>query len=205
MPEDSCLELLEWAVAVRPFPGEGASGDRHAVVPRPKGALVAVIDALGHGAAAESTARRASDILEHHAHDPLAILIDRCHEALQGDRGVVMCLATIDGTRDTMAWTGVGNISALLLHHAEGRVRRERLVSPAGIVGASLPALKTTSARLWPGDLLMLATDGLREGFGDQVPEEGEDLQRLAERLLLDHATGSDDALVLVARYLGRP
>lgn len=195
--------LLEWGVAARPFPGEGVSGDRHAVVRRDRGALVAVIDALGHGAAAETTAKRASTILEQHAHDSLPVLIERCHRALLGDRGVVMSLATIDGTRDTMAWAGVGNVSTLLFHCGAGAgVHRERLVQPAGIVGAQLPVLKAAAVRLSPGDLLVFATDGIRDGFGEHL-SPNDDLQRLAEKLILDYATRADDALVLAVRYLG--
>ncbi len=195
--------LLEWGVAAQPFPGEGVSGDRHAVVWRDQGALLAVIDALGHGTAAETTAKRASSILERHAHDSLLVLIERCHRALLGDRGVVMSLATIDGARDTMVWAGVGNVSALLLRCGAGpRVRRERLVQPAGIVGAQLPALRESDVTLSPGDLLVFATDGIRDGFGEHVSPR-DDPQRLAERLILDYARRTDDALVLVARYLG--
>lgn len=197
------LGLLEWGVAVQPFPGEGVSGDRHAVVRREEGALVAVIDALGHGAAAETTAKRASGILERHAHEPLPVLIRRCHDALLGDRGVVMSLATIDGSRGTMAWAGVGNVSTTLLRSGDGvPVRRERLVQPAGIVGAQLPALRASAVRLSPGDVLLFATDGIRDGFGEQVSPGG-DIQELAERAILDYATRTDDALVLIVRYLG--
>jgi hypothetical protein len=199
------LGHVEWAVAVRPCPGEGVSGDRHAVVPSGSGVLVAVIDALGHGKAAESTARRASRILERHADEPLPAVVRRCHDALRGDRGVVMSVAAIDGARGTMAWVGVGNVSALLLRSVDGApTRRERLVQAAGIVGAQLPELRVVGVTLSPGDVLLLATDGIREGFGEDLAPQGGDLQRLADRVVIDHATRTDDALVLVARYLGR-
>ncbi len=197
--------FVEWGVAARPFPGERACGDRYAVLPRQDGVLVAVIDALGHGARAESTARRASAVFERYASEPLPVLIERCHRALLGDRGVVMGVALIDGARCTMTWAGVGNIAGVLLPSSGGdRTRRERLVAPAGIVGGSLPPLKAASVALISGDLVLFATDGVRQGFAEGDLPSAEDPQRLAERLMLDHATESDDALVLVVRYLGR-
>jgi len=197
--------FIEWGVAGRPFPGEKVSGDRHAVVPRPEGMLVAVIDALGHGAAAESTARKASGILERHAGDPLPFLIQRCHEGLTGDRGAVIGAAVIDGRRGTMSWAGVGNVLGLLIPGAEGTRTAERLLAPPGIVGGQLPALRAESIPLAAGDLILLATDGLREGLVDGLLPGDGDLQQLAERLILDYATGNDDALVLIVRYVGCP
>ena len=205
MADPRCsASFIEWGVCARPFPGEQACGDRCTVVPRQDGMLMAVIDALGHGAAAESTARRAAVILEQYAQEPLTILIERCHRALVGDRGVVMGVAVIDGTRCTMTWAGVGNITGLLLPcRVEGRRRYERLMTPPGIVGSQLPALKAAIVPLTKGDVVMVATDGLREGFAEGILPGREDPQRLAERLVLDHATRADDALLLVVRYLG--
>ncbi|MFI5401364.1 MAG: SpoIIE family protein phosphatase [Planctomycetota bacterium] len=196
--------FVEWGVAARPFPGEQASGDRCAVVPREDGVLVAVIDALGHGVAAEWTARRVSRILEQHAREPLPILIDRCHRALMGDRGAVLSVAVIDGPRSTMTWAGVGNIAGFVLPARDTDHRRqERLITPPGIVGGQLPALKAASVTLATGDLVLLATDGLRDGFAEGILPDRGDPQRLAEQVILDHATEADDALVLVVRFLG--
>jgi phosphoserine phosphatase RsbX len=49
----------------------------------------------------------------------------------------------------------------------------------------------------------VLATDGLRAGFGEDVAPS-HDPQQTATLLLERHGKKSDDALVLVARYLGR-
>ena len=104
-----------------------------------------------------------------------------------------------------MNWAGVGNVSGLLFHPADGHHRRaERLLAPAGILGSRLPALRAESLSLATGDLVVLATDGLRQSFVEGIVPTCRDLQRLAERLILDHATESDDALILLVRYLGR-
>ena len=46
---DSLLRVVDYGVATRPFPGELECGDLHAVIPRRRGAIVAVVDGLGHG------------------------------------------------------------------------------------------------------------------------------------------------------------
>jgi len=53
-----------------------------------------------------------------------------------------------------------------------------------------------------PGDTLILATDGVRGGYLDLVAVS-DPPQQLADQLLAEYGRGTDDALVLVARYLG--
>jgi len=53
------------------------------------------------------------------------------------------------------------------------------------------------------GDTLVLATDGIASGFLSDVSSRDEP-QRLADHILDRYGKGTDDALVLVARYLGR-
>jgi hypothetical protein len=53
------------------------------------------------------------------------------------------------------------------------------------------------------GDLLIFATDGIRRDFADDLMPTGS-CREIADRILQQYAIGTDDALVLVARYLGR-
>src|SRR5256885_6028210 len=95
MPEASvgAPALIEWGVASLALPGEAESGDRHLVKPVGTGVLVAVVDGLGHGAEAAAAAQAAVAALERHATESPVPLIERCHRALQGTRGVVMSVA----------------------------------------------------------------------------------------------------------------
>ena len=102
-----------------------------------------------------------------------------------------------------MAWLGVGNVEGLLRRASlRGRPAAETLVLRRGVVGGHLPSLEAWVLTVHPGDTLILATDGIRQGFAEDllraVPS-----QRAADRILARHARGTDDALVLVARYLG--
>src|SRR5205085_118318 len=75
--------ILEWGAASLALGDEGdarfESGDLHVVVPSADGALVAVIDGLGHGPEAAVAAREAARLLAEDARGSVAELIRRCH------------------------------------------------------------------------------------------------------------------------------
>ncbi|HEX4560913.1 MAG TPA: SpoIIE family protein phosphatase [Gemmatimonadales bacterium] len=197
--------LLEWGVAARPLPGEHESGDHFLVKTFEDGAALAVVDGLGHGAEAAAAARRAVATVEAAARDPLPTLFRRCHDALVGTRGVVMSTAIIELRQSPqVTWAGVGNVDAWLLRpHAEGGKVRTSLVPRGGVLGREVPPLTPVTLPLDPGDLLVFATDGVRDGFIEAVSLQDAP-QRAAGRILATHGKGTDDALVLVAKYLGR-
>ena len=51
--------------------------------------------------------------------------------------------------------------------------------------------------------MLLIATDGIHSSFTVQLGASRPP-QRLADQILAEHGKGTDDALVFVARYLGR-
>ena len=193
---------LEWAVASRGLEA-GVSGDAHIARLLPGGALFGVVDGLGHGHAAAAAAREAVRLLSiGDVEDPIAV-VQGCHERLRETRGVVLTLAWIDGTRDCMTWLGVGNVQGELLRgHADARPRRETLVGRGGIVGRLLPPLHAGILPIVPGDLLVLATDGIAPGPLEQV-SPSDPVQRVVDDLMARRRTGTDDALVLAVRYRG--
>src|SRR2546428_2340476 len=99
--------LIDWGAAALTLPGQSRSGDRQTVVLFPGGALVAVVDGLGHGELAAVPAETAIEVLERHAREPVVTLIQRCHERLRGTRGAVMSLASFREADGTMTWLGV--------------------------------------------------------------------------------------------------
>lgn len=194
---------MEWGVATLTLAGQTESGDRHVVKPFPNGVLVAAADGLGHGEEAAAAAKLAVRLLERYAHEAVIGLLQRCHEHLRETRGVALSLASFRGPDSVMTWLGVGNVEGILLRAAANpKDRRESLVLRGGVVGGQLPPLRASVVPVMPGDTLIFATDGIRGGFGDRLTL-GEPAQRLADQILARQATGTDDALVLVARYLG--
>jgi len=195
--------LIDWGVATLMLAGEQESGDLHLIKPVGTGVLVSVVDGLGHGAEAAAAARTAVAALNRHAQESVLPLLQRCHQALAGTRGVVVSVALFDRADGSMTWLGVGNVEGVLLYADSGRRRgRERLVTRGGIVGSELPPLRAEVLAVAPGDTLILATDGIRSGFADDLAIDGPP-QQLADQILARSGKGTDDALVLVARYLG--
>ena len=141
--------------------------------------------------------------LERYADEPPLSLLQRCHVALKGSRGVVMSIARFDASRGTMTWLGVGNVEGVL-HHADWSERsgRASLVTRGGIVGGEIPAVQAAVIPVQASDVLVFATDGIGTGFLADVSAR-EEPQRLADQILARYGKGTDDALVLVAKYLG--
>jgi negative regulator of sigma-B (phosphoserine phosphatase) len=192
---------LEWGVASRPKHGEAQSGDSYVVTADASGVLVAVIDGLGHGLEASRAAARAVATLEAHIGETIMALTRRCHEALVGTRGVVMSLARFAPREQTVSWLGVGNVEGSLLRFGDSDSPHEPLLLRGGVVGQRLPALIASILPVAPHDTLIFATDGIAGAFTTRL-ESHQSAQVVAESILEAHGKDSDDALVLVARYL---
>src|SRR5262249_48464514 len=193
--------LLQWGVAGRPRAGESVSGDLHAVLPFEGGVLVAVADGLGHGDDAALAARTAGALLAQRPRDSRMAPLQHCHDGLLETRGVVASLASFSKREATMTWIGVGNVEGLLLRADPlASPRSEGLLLRGGVVGGQLPPLGAAVVPVNPGDVLVLATDGIRTEFGVQlaIPDAP---QPAADRILAQWGKDSDDALVLVARW----
>lgn len=195
----------EYAVAGRALGGERLSGDASLVQATACGVLVAVIDGLGHGDEAATAAEAALTVLREHADEPLQALLQRCHERLQPTRGAALVLAVLDTARGTLTWAGVGNVEAVLIASAQGPARAKLyLTNRGGVVGYRLPLVEARVVPIFPGDLLILATDGVDERFvSEAMPPGSPDC--LARTILDRHGKATDDALVLVLRWFGDP
>jgi negative regulator of sigma-B (phosphoserine phosphatase) len=181
---------------------EHPSGDLHVVAPHSEGALVGLVDGLGHGAEAAAASNAATAVLAATPGAPVVELIERCHRALRRTRGAVMTLASFERASATVVCVGVGNVEGALIRAAGSRQRSEAIPIRAGVVGGHLPPLRPVSFLFAPGDTLVLATDGIRSGFTAEYPV-GRAPQEIAESILARFAKGTDDAHVVVARYVG--
>jgi negative regulator of sigma-B (phosphoserine phosphatase) len=191
--------MIEWARVGHPLPGEQTSGDLGVVLPYKGGILVGVIDGLGHGKDACLASQRAEQTLAKNPSDPLDQLVERCHEALRETRGAVMSLASFS-RHGSMTWLGVGNVEALLVH--AGSDQTEAIPSRGGTVGYLLPKLTVTTLTVRHGDTLVLATDGIRHGFKQEV-RATRSPQEIAEQIVEHWARETDDCCAIVARYVG--
>ena len=194
-------DVVEWGVATGLKIGQVVSGDRHVIAPFDGGVLAGVVDGLGHGGEAASAAERCVATLQRHACEALVPMLTYCHEALRSTRGAAISVASFTFHDNMMTWLGVGNVAGVLV---QGRrhPKREHLLVRGGVVGSNLPSLRPASLPLQPGDMLILATDGIREEFVDTVEVLGAP-DAIAHYIVGEHAKGTDDSLALVVRYLG--
>jgi negative regulator of sigma-B (phosphoserine phosphatase) len=192
-------EVIDWSVATRPLAGETESGDDAVVALLADGALVAAVDGLGHGSAAAEATAKATELIEQHADEPLVSLVERCHQALRTTRGVAMSLARFSAGDDTMTWVGVGNVEGRLVRQHNGH---ETLIARVGAAGYELQPLHARTVGVQTGDTLVFATDGIDSSFADSLGAI-DTAEQTAREILRRHAKPSDDALVVVARYLG--
>jgi negative regulator of sigma-B (phosphoserine phosphatase) len=181
------------------------SGDVAVVVPLSEGALVAGIDGLGHGREAARAARRAADVVRDSPSQDLVSLVHRCHAALGDTRGAAISLAFVSSAESEMTWLGVGNVEGRVLSGDPSATRpKGSLALGRGIPGHELPTMRTATIDVAPGDILVLATDGIEPAFADP-PDIAGSPQAISERILADYGRSpDDDALVVTVRYLGR-
>jgi len=195
------MTCLNWGVAKFLLPGEDGCGDQHLVCFTPCGALMAVVDGLGHGEEAEVAARTAISVLEENAELDVISLVRRCHDKLKSTRGVVMSIASFNSHTGVLSWIGVGNVSGLLLK-ADRESGASTLLLRGGVVGGQLPTLLSVNLPVTGGDTLIFTTDGVRGGFEKQLLL-GTPPREMASSILSQSATRTDEALVLVAQYTG--
>lgn len=192
---------LEWSIAAATMPGETESGDRYWAGVVSNGMLFAVIDGLGHGQEAAAAANIAIATLEQHAGEPLVELLHRCHESLRGTRGVTMSLAAFNTEDAILTWIGVGNVEGTLLHR-NAELASDKLLLRNGVVGNSLPTLRAGELAVRPGDILTMVTDGVTALRPPRMSMDGH-VEAIADGIMATACKGTDDALVLVARYRG--
>ncbi|MGA8014939.1 MAG: SpoIIE family protein phosphatase [Candidatus Dormiibacterota bacterium] len=193
--------LLDVATASRAHPDSTVSGDASLAVPTRSGALLAVIDGLGHGEDAAQAANLAIATVRDWADRDLESIVDACEVAVRKSRGCVMGLVALAQEAEVLKWVGVGNVEGVIWGSDGGHCR---LVGRPGIIGMGRQRVHIASVSFAPGDVLALATDGIAPAGLDAANVRG-GVAEIAADILAHHARSDDDALVLVARRDRRP
>jgi serine/threonine protein phosphatase PrpC len=195
--DDACVE---WAAARAVAHGHRDSGDEFCVRRFDQRTLIAVIDGLGHGAAAATVAKQCIQLLEQARTPDIVRFVQHCHQHLRGSRGLVMSLAAFGALANTMTWVGVGNVGGTLWRPRSSQ--RHTLILRSGLVGDVLPRLQASVIPVREGDMLVFTTDGVAGEIDDRLLQ-GSSMPMIADRILANGCKGHDDALALVARYKG--
>jgi anti-sigma regulatory factor (Ser/Thr protein kinase) len=189
---------VEIACVSEPIRGEDQNGDGWGVRLSGEGALLMVVDGLGHGPLAAEAAREAERVLtETHRTSPEKIIQDT-HLSLRTTRGAAQAVASVDSAKGVISYAGVGNISASVVAPGSSR----SLASHNGIVGQQMERLQEFSCPWNKNSILVMHSDGLATRW---------DLERypgiwrkspsvIAAVLHRDFCRGRDDVTVLVAK-----
>jgi anti-sigma regulatory factor (Ser/Thr protein kinase) len=189
---------LDVGVVAVPKPGQSVSGDHWTVEDRPGRAAVLVADGLGHGFLAMEAAKAAVEALRANAGLRPAEALAAIHAALRPTRGASVGLAEVDLDRRTVAFSGVGNISAAVV--LDGTVRQ--MVSHHGTLGHEARHIAEFTYPWSEHALLVMHSDGLGThwaleryaGLATRHPSV------VAGVLYRDFKRERDDVTVLVAR-----
>lgn len=203
MSEPTARAPMQWGLSTRCRRGELMNGDLGVISALPNGVLFAAFDGLGHGREAAHAAQAAGEVVREGPSDDLVQLAKHCHDALRDTRGAAATLAFMSHRTHTMTWLGVGNVEGRVLSGDPSALRPKGSLSPVhGILGHELPSAAVATLDLRPGDVMVLATDGIDGAFGDLLDTSGSP-QDITERILAVHWKPLDDALVVAVRYLG--
>ena len=178
---------LECGCHVRSYPGAPRGGDAAVVRHLDEGALLALVDATGHGLTAYAVAQKARKLLlETAKEDPAAILID-LDRTLAGGIGAAVSVARVRG--DEIHFAGVGNVT--------GRVDSRPLLVRTGIVGNRMRTPRVERVPFPVGSWLLMHTDGVSPP--GTVPAGS--AETAARALVEEHGSTHDDAGVVLARW----
>lgn len=184
------------ACVVRPFFGETVSGDATFVRQTDGRWQLAVIDGLGHGAAAAVAATAVHAELERHDWNDLLDLTRRCDAAARGTRGVALALVRVEQGTGACQHVAVGNVEVV----AGSGARRIAPLTRPGIVGAGVRGARVTPFALERGDLLVIHSDGISGRF-DLERLAGPSAARTAELLVAEYGKAHDDAGCVVLHF----
>ena len=115
-----------------------------------------------------------------------------------------MTVVAITSAAHVATCVGVGNVQGMIVRREDSveDPARDFILLRGGVIGHLLPGLRPSVINVSSGDLFVLATDGIGIEF---MTEERltQPPQGIADRILSRYAVRTDDALVLVARYIG--
>lgn len=192
---------IRYHVICDPIHGETECGDQYLVKELSTSVLIAVADGLGHGSEAAFAAKKAMQIIDMHAEQSLEQLVMTCNEFLTSTRGITLTIARI--TDEVLTYIAIGNVTGVCWQMSRAnKLTKESLLLEGGVVGYKIPPIKIKKIPIQPGDIFILATDGLKETFEIEAPNFLKSPQFIATNLFDQYRNPKDDALILVAQMM---
>jgi hypothetical protein len=195
------MVTVDTGVVSRAHPQEHVCGDGVGIWRDECSTLVAVVDGLGSGQPAADATTAALACVAEYQHEIPAVILDRCHKAVQHTRGVVMALAQIEHELEALTFVGVGNIG-----FSAAAAQPMCPYSQSGVVGHRLPELRTFRFACSAGDRIALYSDGISSRFvrqGGISILRGSSPQVMAQYLVEEFGQQNDDVAVAILAIAG--
>ena len=156
--EPAMPDSLNFAGMTVPYPGERVSGDGWFLHRDQDRTLAMLIDGLGHGWGAAEAAQEAIATFTKNVSLGPADLLGTIHDALRKTRGAVAGVVEIRPRTGKVIFSGVGNISALLITPGSSK----NMVSHNGTLGATISRVQEFQFDWIPDAMLVLHSDGVQ-------------------------------------------
>ena len=140
-----------------PLRGETDCGDAWRIVAGRQHLSVLLADGLGHGPDAAAAADIAMTVFLRLAGEPPEAILLAMSDAMRNSRGAAISVVVIDNAARLARFSGVGNVDGRVL----GPGKTEHLVPQNGIIGHTMPVLRSMSAPWQAGARLVMHSDGI--------------------------------------------
>ncbi|HEY3704345.1 MAG TPA: ATP-binding SpoIIE family protein phosphatase [Terracidiphilus sp.] len=192
---ESDLKIAGMAV---PYPGERVCGDGWFCHREKDRTVVLLTDGLGHGWGAAEAAQESIATFQKNVHLPPAALLGAIHDALRKTRGAVGAVVEIRPKERRLTYSGVGNISAVLVNGEASK----NMVSHNGTLGATVSRMQEFQFEWMPGAMVVLHSDGVqtRWDLGSYAGLVARHPAVIGGALLRDFRRQRDDASVIVIK-----
>jgi anti-sigma regulatory factor (Ser/Thr protein kinase) len=197
-PRPHTASPLQVGVVSEPIKGEEECGDGWAIKSFSDGALLMVVDGLGHGVLAAEAAREAERIFNASHDESIKNLMTDIHDALRKTRGAAASIARINVDKGLVTFAGIGNVAASVVSRSGSR----GLAGHNGTLGQQIARFQEFT-HPWASDsILIVHSDGLSSrwdierypGIWSRPPSV------IAALLHRDFSRGRDDVTVMVAK-----
>ena len=160
--------------------------------------FLALVDVLGHGREAHEVAEMADHYFSTHYSQDLLAVITGLHASLKGTRGAVAGVCRLDIESGVLEYSGMGNISLMIF-----RGTHKHLLISDGILGYRISTPKQRQEQLYPGDILILSSDGVKEHYdpSETIGLTMGSAHDIAHRFVETMGKGTDDASCIALRY----
>lgn len=189
---------LELGAVGKPIVGETASGDTWALREDDTGIYLLVADGLGHGLLAFEASSQAAHAFQSCRERATASILQHVHSALKGTRGAAGAIARIDYAAGRVDFTGVGNISGVIV----GGPKNRWMVSHNGTLGFEARRFQEFNYLLQDNSLVVMHSDGITTSWNLE-DHPGLSLRHpsiVAAVLYRDAARHRDDMCVVALR-----